>query len=468
QRRTLRMPPLEFLRLVLGLTIPFLLAAHFTGTRAANALFAQDDTYARVASGIWARDAGGGQLLLILAAWTHGCLGLHFAFRHRARWRRVQSLLIALATLLPALAYLGLASMAREIAARPAAFETLSTLNPQQKATLSSIADGLVAAVALALVAVMLARLWRDWRSRRPGRTITITYPGRAVRVPLGYSVLEASRLHGIPHLSLCGGRARCSTCRVRVEGPPESLPAAEEAERRTLTRIAAPPDTRLACQLRPASDITVTPLLAPTGAARLEFENLASGVEREVAILFIDLRRWTTLSEGHLPFDLVYVLDQYFTAVGDAVREAGGVPNQFIGDSVMAIFGLEVGIAAASRQAVAAAAGIERRMALLNVGVQRDFGRGLDFGIGIHAGVAVVGSVGYRETRTLSAVGDAVNTASRLQELTKEFGVNLVLSERVAREAGLDTAAWPAHRITLRGRATELTVYAVSALSGA
>ena len=96
---------------------------------------------------------------------------------------------------------------------------------------------------------------------------------------------------------------------------------------------------------------------MAPAGASQLEFEELASGVEREVAILFIDLRRWTTLSEGHLPFDLVYVLDQYFTAVGDAVREAGGVPNQFIGDSVMAIFGLEVGIAAASRQAIAAAA---------------------------------------------------------------------------------------------------------------
>ena len=104
----------------------------------------------------------------------------------------------------------------------------------------------------------------------------------------------------------------------------------------------------------------------------------------------------------------------------------------------------------------------------MLNVGVQRDFGRGLDFGIGIHAGEAVVGSVGYRKTRSLSAVGDAVNTASRLQELTKQFAVQLVLSERVAREAGLATGNWPAHQITVRGRAAPMTVYAVSALSGA
>jgi adenylate cyclase len=240
--------------------------------------------------------------------------------------------------------------------------------------------------------------------------------------------------------------------------------------ERRTLERIGAASDTRLACQLKPAGDVAVTPLLSVGGASHLQFEELILSAEHEVAILFIDLRRWTTLSERHLPFDLVYVLDRYFTAVGDAVREAGGVPNQFIGDSVMAIFGLEAGIATASRQAMAAAAGIERRMDALNLELQRDFGAGhaLDFGIGIHAGTAVVGSVGYRQTRTLSAVGDAVNTASRLQELTKAYAVKLVVSEAVAREAGLLPTGWPAHEITVRGRSGPLRVYAVSTFSGA
>lgn len=469
QRHTLRMPPLEFVRLLLGFGIPFLLAVHFAGTRLAHSLYGQDDFYAAVVANIW-RNAGGlGQLVLILAAWTHGCLGLHFAFRHRPRWRILQPYFIAAATLLPTLAHLGYVAMAREIAGRPE-LQQARTLSEAQAQTLSSIADGLMAAMALLIAGMLAARFLRGWRARTRGNMVAISYPGRVVHVPRGFSVLEASRLHGIPHLSLCGGRARCSTCRVRVDGSHAALSPMQEDERRTLARIGAGTGTRLACQLKPSGDIAVTPLLAAGGASQPWFEDLVQSAEREVAILFIDLRRWTTLSEGHLPFDLVYVLDQYFAAVGDAVREAGGVPNQFIGDSVMAIFGMENDVATASRQAMAAAAGIERRMDALNLNLQRDFsdGRSLEFGIGIHAGTAVVGSVGYRQTRTLSAVGDAVNTASRLQELTKTYAVKLVVSETVARVAGLLPVPWPAHEITVRGRSAPLRVYAVSTLSGA
>jgi adenylate cyclase len=469
QRHTLRMPPLEFLRLVLGFSIPFLLAGHFAGTRLAHELYGQNDLYAQVVSNIWRGEAGRAQFTLIVVAWAHGCLGLYFAFRHRPVWRALQPYFIAVAALLPALAHLGYVAMARQMAARPQGIEPPGVAQDQALA-LGSIADQLALAMALLLAGMLAARQLRDWHTRRRGGMVTITYPGRVVQVPLGFSVLEASRLHGIAHLSLCGGRARCSTCRVLVEGPPESLSPMDAGERRTLARIGAGPDTRLACQLRPLGDVGVTPLLAAAGASLMQLEDLILSAEHEVAILFIDLRRWTTLSERHLPFDLVYVLDRYFTAVGDAVREAGGVPNQFIGDSVMAIFGLQADIATASRQAVAAAAGIERRMDALNLDLQRDFGPGhsLDFGIGIHAGTAVVGSVGYRQTRSLSAVGDAVNTASRLQELTKTYSSKLVVSEAVAQEAGLLAAHWPVHEITVRGRAAPLKVYAVSSLSGA
>jgi adenylate cyclase len=190
--------------------------------------------------------------------------------------------------------------------------------------------------------------------------------------------------------------------------------------------------------------------------------------MEREVVVLFTDLRRWTNLSEEQLPFDLVYMLDRYFEVVGDAVREAGGIPNQFIGDSVMALFGTDTDVASASRQALAAAAGIARRMDTLNETMQQEFGKRLEFGIGIHAGMAAVGTVGYRETRTLTAVGDAVNTASRLQELTKHFGTRMVLSEDVLRHAGRDGEECVAHDIDVRGRRGRLKVYATSSIPGA
>jgi adenylate cyclase len=304
---------------------------------------------------------------------------------------------------------------------------------------------------------VMLARAGRAERDRRLGRTVQLAYPDRRIEVPRGWSVLEASRAHGIPHLSMCGGRARCSTCRIRVAGDPAHLPPPGDAEQRTLQRIRATPDVRLACQLRPTGDIAVKPLLRVGGSALAR-----TGAEREVVVLFVDLRRWTSLSEQHLPHDLAYVLDQFFEVIGDAVRSCGGVPNQFIGDSVMALFGLEQDLETACVQALAAARAIEAGMEEHNQRMLQEFGHALEFGIGIHAGPAAVGEVGWRETRTFSAVGDAVNVAARLQQLTKAYGVRLVVSEQVLRAARLDTAGLQRDEVTVRGRGDALVVYAI------
>jgi adenylate cyclase len=450
QRRTLSMPPLEWLRLAVGFSIPLLLAGHLAGTRLAWELYGVADTYARIAWAISSSDRELYQLALVAAAWTHGCLGLHFMHRHRALYRRWFHVVFALAVLLPAAGFAGFFTMTREIAADAAVRAAIPALDDAARATIARIVDGILIAFLALLAGTLIARALRDWNDRRRGLLLTITYPQRAVQVPRGWSVLEASRAHGIAHLSLCGGRARCSTCRVQVSGA--DLPPPAASERRTLERIGAPPEVRLACQLRPRGDVTVRPLLSPAAQATL--------AEREVVILFADLRRWTGIAEKHLPYDLAYVLNEYFAAVGDAVREAGGIPNQFIGDSVMAIFGMAADLGTASRQALAAARGIEARMQALNDRLQSEFGHRLGFGIGIHAGHAAVGEVGYRDVRTLSAVGDAVNTASRLQELTRQHGVRLAVSADVARAAGLDTASSKALDLSLRGRAAPLKVY--------
>jgi adenylate cyclase len=458
ERRNLLMTLTELLRVVLGFLVPFLLAAHFTQTRLVHALYGVDDTYGRNVSLMWFGDASWWQMTLIAVAWTHGCMGVHFAFRHRAEYRRLQTSFVVAATLLAVLAATGYLSMARELALQPL---YVDRIDMRQMAVLQSVADGIVTTSLTLLLGTLLARWLRNaWVRRRKG-LVRIRYPARTVEVPRGWSVLEASRANGIPHLSVCGGRARCSTCRIDVQAKPGELPPAQADEQRTLSRIGALPSVRLACQLRPQGDVQVRPLLSVATGTRA-FEPLGSAMEREVVVLFADLRRWTNLSEDQLPFDLVYVLDRYFEAVGDAVREAGGVPNQFIGDSVMALFGIDTDLATAARQALAAAAHIEQRMETLNATMSHEFGRRLDFGIGIHAGVAAVGTVGYRETRTLTAVGDAVNTASRLQELTKQFGARLVVSEDVLRHGGRSAEGLEPHEISVRGRRGKLTVFAL------
>ena len=464
ERHTLRMPRTELARLVLGFSIPLLLVAHFTGTRLAHALYGQDDPYARVVWALWSNDGGIRQLALISIAWAHGCLGLHFLWRHRAFYRAWFHVFFAAAVLVPALGFLGFLAMAFELDTRRDAI-VVSALEQRQIEVIAGVRDGLLALFGVLLGGVLAARGLRAWHERRLGLTVALRYPGQVVHVPRGWSVLEASRANGIPHLSLCGGRARCSTCRVRVEGPPASLPPPNADEARTLARVGAHAGVRLACQLRPSGELSVTPLLRPAQPRAGDV-----GVERDLVILFIDLRRWTGLSERQLPHDLVYVQELFFEAVGDAVREAGGVPNQFIGDSVMAIFGAEGDAEAqpetSARQALAAARGIEARMRALNERLAREFGHRFGFGIGIHSGPAALGEVGYRDTRTLSAVGDTVNTASRLQELTKQYRVALVVSERVALAAGLDVAGLEAKELIIRGRANPLRIYALPSIA--
>jgi adenylate cyclase len=273
--------------------------------------------------------------------------------------------------------------------------------------------------------------------------------------------VLEASRIAGIPHASVCGGRGRCSTCRVRVRAERGSIDPPEPVEQRVLRRIAATPNIRLACQLRPRGNVEVTPLLPPFAAAAdgRRRVDVAQGSEREIAILFADIRGFTALSEGRLPYDVVFILNRYFAAMGRAVEAAGGRVDKFIGDGVMALFGIESGAQAGCREALAAARLMSARLGELNSSLGADLDSPLRIGIGIHCGPVIVGEMGYGAAAAITAIGDAVNTASRLEGLTKTYGCELVVSDETVARAGVDLSGFPAHEIEIRGKREMLAV---------
>src|SRR5256885_10908696 len=161
----------------------------------------------------------------------------------------------------------------------------------------------------------------------------------------------------------------------------------------------------------------------------------------------------YTTLfrSEHRLPYDVVFFLNRYFEAVGGAIQRSGGVANQYTGDGVMALFGLDVGPEEGCRQALAAAGEMVRSVATLSEALAADLREPLRLGIGIHTGPAVVGRMGYGGAMYLTAVGDTVHVAARLEALTKEYGCELVISEAVAQRAGVPTSGLPRHELTLR-----------------
>ena len=407
--------------------------------------------------------------IALLVVWIHGCLGLHYWLRLKPSYPRLQPYLFAAALLLPAAALSGFAA-----AGKQAAFlindplwreQTLALINLPGRDAVEWVyqrADTTRIGTAITVGIVLLLRFGRALWERRK-RRVTVTYPdGRSVTVEQGCSVLDVSRQAGIPHASVCGGRGRCSTCRVRVAMGSVGLPPPSDEEVKVLRRVAAPVNVRLACQLRPNQDVTVIPLLPATAQPKDGFRKpqYLQGSEREIAILFADLRSFTKFSESKLPYDVVFVINQYFRLMGTAVETAGGRLDKFIGDGVMALFGVDNGLEQGCRDAINAARAMGRALDELNDNLENELDEPLRMGIGIHAGPAIVGEMGFRAATSVTAIGDSVNTASRLEAMTKEFESQLILSRTVTDAAGVDADDFPEHQIQVRGRAEMMTVY--------
>jgi adenylate cyclase len=286
------------------------------------------------------------------------------------------------------------------------------------------------------------------------------------VRVPKGLSVLEASLRHNVPHASVCGGRARCSTCRIRIIGDYGTLPEPSQREAFVLARVGtADPSIRLACQLRPNADLSFFQLFMPhmlTANAHTS-SPARIGQERYLVSLFVDMRGSTQLAEKRLPFDTVFIVNRFLGAVSQAVIENGGQPNQFVGDGMLALFGLSSEPQTACRQALKAVAGIATHVDELNELLSHDLRQPIRFGIGVHGGEVIIGDIGYRDHIVFTALGDAVNVAARLQDMTKTLACEAIVSEEVRRTAGLHDDALPKQEVAIRGRDEPMVVRVIT-----
>jgi adenylate cyclase len=473
ERRQFRWKAIEPLQLVLGLSIPALIAAHVIGTRLGHTLFGFDKYYPQVLYGYWATASNRIWMMLtvLVIAWIHGSIGLYFWLRMKAFFKHAAPLLLAAAVLVPTLALLGLYQGGRAIV-RESADAGWRAVNlapdrvgtPAQTDALENITGHFMIGYLGLLAVVLAARGFRTLHERRVGM-INLSYGnGRTIRVPKGLSVLEASLRYQVPHASVCGGRARCSTCRIRVIGDSTTLPRPSNREAFVLNRVGsdADPAIRLACQLRPESDLSFfqifTPQAAPTrhGPSHI-------GEERYLVSMFVDMRGSTRLAETRLPFDTVFVVNRFLGAVSKAVIECGGQPNQFLGDGQLALFGLATNRETACRQALMAAARISLHVEELNQFLKDDLREPIRFGIGIHAGEVIVGDIGYRDHMVFTALGDAVNVAARLQDMTKSLGCEVIFSDEVRATAGLSGDALSRQDVEIRGRAGPMSVCVIA-----
>ena len=475
ERRQFRWKAIEPLQLVLGLSVPALIITHIVGVRLGHTLFGHEKLYPQVfyaywiawpASNLWMMFA------VLVIAWAHGCIGLYFWLRMRAFYKAAAPFLLAAAVLIPTLAMLGLYQGGRNAVDSDSVEWRAENLAPAkvgtnaQQAVLFDIANYFLVGYFGLLGLVSLAKGGRAIHERRGGM-VNLSYGnGRTVRVPKGLSVLEASLRNNVPHASVCGGRARCSTCRIRIIGDCSHLPEPSQREAFVLGRVGATdPSIRLACQLRPTSDLSFFQLFLPhaVSASSQASNPTRIGQERYLVSMFVDMRGSTKLAEKRLPFDTVFIVNRFLGAVSQAVIESGGQPNQFVGDGMLALFGLTASRQDACRQALKAAAMIATNVDELNRFLEHDLIEPIRFGIGIHGGEVIVGDIGYRDHMVFTALGDAVNVAARLQDMTKALACEVVISDEVRTTAGVSANALPEQEVVIRGRNEPMIVRTVT-----
>jgi class 3 adenylate cyclase/nitrite reductase/ring-hydroxylating ferredoxin subunit len=284
-----------------------------------------------------------------------------------------------------------------------------------------------------------------------------------------GETLLEAALRSGVPFAHACGGRAKCSTCRIWVLDGLADCPQRTADEASMANRLGLADEVRLACQLRPEGELRVrrlvldeTDLMMTSQLDRVVATR--TGEAKNVTIFFSDIAGFTSLSERLSPYDVMYLLNRYFVQMGDIIEQNGGFIDKFVGDGLMAIFGIDDQPDAPIRSVNAALqtlAAVDRMKPFFAAMYDADF----DIRIGLHYGEAVIGSLGSIGHERLTAIGDVVNVASRVEAASKDAGTRFLISEALHDQVKDKVEVADFVRMRLRGTSDRITLYEIDRL---
>ncbi len=286
-------------------------------------------------------------------------------------------------------------------------------------------------------------------------------------------TILKASLRCGIPHTHVCGGKARCSTCRVMIVEGLENVNPRNEREQAMANRLEFSPEIRLACQTTFQGAIRLRRLVIDDADIELDDQTMPGreqaemvGKEKRIAILFSDVRNFTSFSEALPAYDVIHALNRYFTQVGRVISAHGGYIDNYMGDGIMALFGVDDSTDAPIR---AVRAGLDMLKVVddsIRPYFEAIYGKIFDIGVGIHYGEAVVGTIGARNRKTQTAIGDAVNFASRIESANKDAGTRLLISDDTFNEVQMQVEVGKTTRVMVKGKTGEHMLYEVVSLN--
>ena len=279
-----------------------------------------------------------------------------------------------------------------------------------------------------------------------------------------GETILQTAARNGIPHVNACGGEGKCTTCRLLILEGIENCSPETETELSLKNKAHTTEEFRLACQTSVTGDIVVRRLVLNKEDIESVSERGVSGrlgETKRIAILFSDIRGFTPFSEKLTPYDVVFILNRYFNRMVKVVEENFGMVDNYIGDGMVAIFGLHDEQNPA-QHAVKSALEMCAEMDDMKPYLKTMYGQDFDIGVGIHWGEAVVGDIGAGKSKRLTAIGDAMNFASRVESANKQFQSRVLISEEAHDEVKDSLVIKDFMRTNLPGIDGRVTLYEI------
>ena len=301
--------------------------------------------------------------------------------------------------------------------------------------------------------------------------SITFLEDGQEIsaQVSATESVLDAALAANLRLFHDCGGNARCTTCRVRIVDGLDHVSRrnAEEAE---IAHIRSwPEEIRLACQTRASGTVKVERLVRHEDQRYSSGDARAAGRSEELplAVLFCDINGFTDFASGLMPYDVVHVINRIFLRIGEAVLANAGYIDKYLGDGLLALWGVNGGT---SRDhclgAVRAALHMQQSVRELGLRLADHFGSELSLRVGIHFGQAIVGRIGHPERQQLTAIGDTVNVAARVEAQNKELRTQLLVTEDCYEQIRDDVVIGDDFKTLLRGQMRPQRLFEIKGLT--
>lgn len=302
--------------------------------------------------------------------------------------------------------------------------------------------------------------------------TITCLPDGKTMSLEPSETILEADLKADIPHAHACGGRAKCSTCRIIILKGLENCSPRTELEQVIASRLGFSVEVRLACQTKPQGDVAFRRLVLNETdldvASQLQKKRTGPvGESKPIAVLFSDIRGFTTLAQTLSPYDVMFALNRHFHELGEIIESNGGYIDNFVGDALMALFGVD-GDRTAPFRSVKAAVEMLQANDRMSPYMEATYGHAFPIGIGVHYGEAVIGTLGSSSKERLTAIGDTVNVASRIEAANKEAGTRLLISSELYELVKDDVIMDDFIRVKLRGTQERVSLYEISGIQPA